>query len=220
MADECSNCGATVRAGSAFKAANDRKTEKAVAFVNFVLGGSYAELCTKCGDLPLAEAREVINREIAEKTVYCQEHIADFPMFTLSWLPATAKVKLKNMVTANITIGTGLFSEFSQGFSDMFGLVNENTGMSFKVNKGEAAARAILVMKAASVGANCIVGVDIDYGVTGNNAATVNMQGTAAFIENLSDILGDDELLMANAFNSAQSRISQLRRWKAGDLSA
>ncbi|MBW6525259.1 YbjQ family protein [Sphingomonas sp. RHCKR7] len=45
---------------------------------------------------------------------------------------------------------------------------------------------------ALASGANCILAVDIDYGTTGNNAATVNMQGTAVVIANLSAVLAED----------------------------
>ncbi|MBW6525260.1 hypothetical protein KZ813_00220 [Sphingomonas sp. RHCKR7] len=82
-----------------------------------------------------------IDREIFERTRYVEANITDFPMLTVSWLPAHAEVRIKNMVTANVTVGTGFFSEFSQGFSDFAGAVNTNSGMSYKVNKGEAAAR-------------------------------------------------------------------------------
>lgn len=220
MSDECRNCGQVIRAASTFKSANERRPQHTVDYVNFINGSAYSELCTKCGEDPLVQAYEKINVELAEKTVYCRDNITDFPMFTMSWMPSVARIELKSMITANITVGTGLFSEFSQGFSDMFGLVNENSGMSLKVNKGEASARSILVMKAAAMQANCIVGVDIDYGTTGNNSATINMQGTAAVITNLEDVMSEPEYQKAAAFHQAQMRIAQLRRWKNGSISA
>lgn len=219
MSEDCGNCGARITTGSAFKAANERKPEKVVALVNFVDGSNYGDLCARCGDPLVAKVHEGIEREISERTRFAESRIVDFPMLTLSWLPADAEVRMKNMVTANVTVGTGFFSEFSQGLSDFAGAVNTNSGMSYKVNKGEAAARSILVAKAIALGANCIVGVDIDYGTTGNNAATVNMQGTAVVISNLRTVLDDAAFARAQELQGALERITRLRRLRAGDLS-
>lgn len=218
MSDNCANCGSTITPGSTFKASNERKTPNAVAFVNFISKTTFPDLCDKCGDGPVAAAFGIIDWEIAEQTKFIQDRITDFPMFTMSWLPSTADVRLKNMITANVTVGTGFFSEFSQGFSDFTGAVNIASGMSYKVNKGETAARTILVTKAISLNANCVVGVDIDYGTTGNNAATINMQGTAAVISNLDAILHADDFAKAQALRDAYARIAQLSRWRAGDI--
>jgi len=135
---------------------------------------------------------------------------------TLAWLPSNISVKLKNMVTANITVGTGLFNEMSQSWSDAFGAVNTTGGMTGKVNKGEAAAHGLLVDQAMRMGANCLLAVDVDYGTTANNAATINMQATAASIANLEALLDKAELQSAEALQEAYRRIVQLRRWRAG----
>lgn len=220
MSDDCANCGATITPGSAFKSPNERKAPKTVAFVNFINSADFADLCGKCGEGPVATAFAAIDGEIEQRTQFTQERITDFPMFTMTWLPFHAVVKLKNMITANVTVGTGLFSEFSQGISDLTGAVNTNSGMSYKVNKGEAAARSILVNKARSMNANCIIGVDIDYGTTGNNAATINMQGTAAVVSNLDVVLDAEDFAKAKALDDAYARIAQLRRWRRGDITS
>lgn len=220
MSEECANCGARITSGSAFKAANERKPERVVALVNFVNGAQHPELCAKCGDPLLAQVHDGIDRELSERTRFVESRIVDFPMLTLSWLPGHAEVRMKNMVTANVTVGTGFLSEFSQGLSDLAGAVNTNSGMSYKVNKGEATARSILVAKAMALGANGIVGVDIDYGTTGNNAATVNMQGTAVVFANLRSVLDDDAFARAQELQDAFDRIAQLRRLRAGDTTA
>jgi len=216
MSDSCAHCGAVITQGSAFKAPNMRKPDRMVALVNFIHKAEYPDLCEKCGNLPVTQAIAVIDQKIAEQKAFIEERITDFPMFTMSWLPSSVDIKLKNMVTANVTVGTGFFNEFSQGFSDLTGAVNINSGMSHKVNKGEGAARSILITKARTLNANCIIGVDIDYGTTANNAATVNMQGTAAVIPNLEAILHADELARAESLDRAYVRIDQLRRWRTG----
>jgi uncharacterized protein YbjQ (UPF0145 family) len=147
-------------------------------------------------------------------------NVVDFPMMTISQVLAGTDCRIKSMVTANVTVGTGLFSELSQGFSDMFGATNVASGMALKVNSGEATARSILVTKAVAMGANCIIGVDVDYGTTANNAATVNMQGTAVVIRNLDAILDTDVLERFGAFEAKLARAQEITRWLAGDFAA
>lgn len=211
MSDQCGNCGAGITQGGAFKSPNVRRPAAQVAFVNFVSGTDFPELCEKCGGQPRAEAHQALDKEIEEKNAFLKRRVSDFPMFTLSWLPAHAEVRLMNMVTANITVGTGLFNEMSQSWSDAFGVINTETGMAGKVNRGEATARAILVDKALAMGANCLLAVDVDYGVTGNNAATVNMQATAAAIANLAEIMPEADFKRAQALHEAHARLTQLR---------
>jgi len=216
MSDECENCGAAISKGSAFKGENLRLQAAYVIKANFINQTTAPEMCQKCGHPALTQANETLDREIVERAAFLQQHITDFPMFTLAWLPANISVKLKNMVTANITVGTGLFNEMSQSWSDAFGAVNTTGGMTGKINKGEATARAILIDKAMRMGANCLLAVDVDYGTTANNAATINMQATAASIANLEALLDEAELQRADALQEAYRRIAQLRRWRAG----
>ncbi len=218
MADECGNCGAKIVEASTFRTGNARKSPADVKIVNFFENGEYTDLCEKCGETLVYYSRKKISEQAGALKQKLQTNIENFPMYTVSTLPEGCRVKLKNMVTANVTVGTGFFNEFSQGVSDMFGAVNVSSGMSHKVNRGEAAARSILVEKALSMGANCILAVDIDYGVTGNNAATVNMQGTAVAVENLDIVMDEQERLGVEIIVEAYRQLLRLDRWRAGDF--
>lgn len=218
MSDQCANCGKAITEGSTWKSPNSRISAKRLEWVNRISGTEYADLCDVCCGKPIEETHAILTKEIAQRTDYFQRNITAFPMFTISWLPADAKVQFKNLVTANISVGTGMFNELSQGISDLFGAVNSNSGMSLKVNQGEAAARAILVDKALKLGANCVVGVDLDYGTTVNNAATVNMQGTAAVVANLEAMMSKEDIDRAAGLREAFDHLVQLRRWSNGDL--
>lgn len=213
MTDKCKNCAAEITEGSIIKTANRRASREKTERLNSFAERPFAELCGKCGAHP---AYTYINRfeaELAEHSSYFSAHLTDFPMMTVGQLPLAAKYKIKSMVTANVTVGTGFLSEFSQGLSDMFGATNTATGMAYKVNSGEATARSIIINKAMSIGANCVIGVDVDYGTTLNNAATVNMQGTAVVIDNLSDILHEDEFGRALKIRDAYEKAKERRRW-------
>lgn len=220
MTDTCGNCGAEITQGGIFKAANERYGSRQTAILNFVTGSEYTEICESCGKEASTAAVRSLRDGLEESQKYIKENIIDFPMMTITQLPPLAKCRIQSMVTANVTVGTGFFSELSQGFSDFFGVTNVASGMALKVNSGEAKAREIIVAKAIALGANCVVAVDVDYGTTANNAATVNMQGTAVAIENL------DEILDASAFEKyaqIQANIDHMKemaRWLEGDYAA
>lgn len=218
MVQQCGNCNAAL-GGSAFRSANELKSPEKVAFVNYITRSNYPQLCGKCGGPPLDQAYEAIDAELDRQIEFVQSHISYFPMFSTAWLPPSIDVRLMPMITANVTVGTGIFNEWSQGLSDLIGAVNTSSGMSLKVNKGEATARSILVSKARDAKANCIISVDIDYGFTGNNAATINMQGTPASIRNLDSLMEPKDIENAGRLEQAFVRIAQLRRWRTGDIS-
>ena len=219
--ERCANCDAAIiEQETIFKTANRRLNAFTVQWVNFVNESGFPELCNSCGDAVAAASAETLDHEIAERQTFIENRVSDFPMFTGSWLPASADVRLKGLITANVTVGTGIFSELSQSFSDLVGAVNVSSGMSFKVNKGEASARAISVAKAVALGGNCVLGVNVDYGSTTNNAATINIQGTAAVISNLEDVLHADDLAKAQELRGAFSRLAELKRSRAGDIKA
>jgi uncharacterized protein YbjQ (UPF0145 family) len=218
MADECRNCGAKITGGGIFGTPNTVYHPKKTEIVNFVHGTDYEELCEICGVQIVGETLGNLKTEANECRAYIQDNIIDFPMMTISQVPPGASCRIKAMVTANVTVGTGLFSEVSQGFSDLFGATNINSGMALKVNSGEATARGIIANKAISMGANCVIGVDIDYGTTNNNAATVNMQGTAVVISNLSEILDSKEFDKAQKIDASYARALQISRWLLADF--
>lgn len=218
MAATCANCNAKITDGGIFGVSNLRYSTTKVQMVNFIHDTSYEELCEKCGTDIVGPTLRKLATDHESCMAYIKANIVDFPMMTISQVPPGAKCRIKGMITANATVGTGLFSEMSQGFSDMFGMTSTNSGMALKVNSGEATVRAMIANKAIAMDANCVIGVDIDYGVTNNNAATINMQGTAVSISNLSEILDDPEFVKAEEIVSAYARIKEVGRWLQDEI--
>jgi len=218
MAEQCINCGVKISDGGLLSAGNRYLSDTVLKLVNLVEGASYQALCESCGEQLRIEAQHKLNRELEERKSYLERTVPEFPMLTVDVLPGTNEYRALGLVTANVAVGTGLFNEFSQSLSDLFGAVNEQSGMAFKVNKGEAAARSILVKKALGMGANAIIGVDIDYGITTNNAATVNMQGTAVFVPNPAAVFGENAAKVSGWVDWTWKRLNQLRRWERGDV--
>ena len=219
MADECHYCGSEIRFGNLMKADNQRLSKLSVDIVNFINKTEYTELCEKCGSEIYNETIGPLQAELTAKKEYHAANIVDFPMMTVGHFPSKVEYRVKSLITANVAVGTGFFNEFSQGFSDLFGAINSTSGMAHKVNSGEAAARSILVDKALGLGANAVIGVDIDYGTTANNSATVNMQGTAVKIADLRQLLDDVQADRAGELQAAIARVRELRRWLKGNFS-
>lgn len=186
--------------------------------MNFVHGTDYEAMCAKCGKGMQSEAFSTLELEAESLKKLLAATAPDFPMMTIGVLPGQAAFRILGMVTANVAVGTGLFNEFSQGFSDFFGTVNMQSGMAGKVNKGEAAARSILAHKAIQMGANCIIGVDVDYGVTNNNAATVNMQGTAVHVQDIGAVLSAAGCAASEKISAGWGRLRDVQRWLRGQI--
>jgi uncharacterized protein YbjQ (UPF0145 family) len=218
MAELCPNCSEKITIGGVFGKPNDRLAAKTVAAINLVYATEYEGLCDRCGADMRDEAMHRLKTQMETLNKGIEQAMAAFPLLTVDVLPGANHYRALGMVTGNVTVGTGLFNEFGQGISDMFGTINQQSGMALKVNKGEAAARAIIVQKAVALGANCIIGVDIDYGITTNNAATVNMQGTAVFVPDLAAVFNQRAADVAEWLAGAMLYGPRLKRWLDGNI--
>lgn len=218
MTELCPNCSEKISDGGVFGKPNNVLPASAVAIINLVYGSAYEALCEKCGAQWRIEANHRLHTEMSLLNKGIEAAMATFPLLTVGVLPDGNRYRALGMITGNVTVGTGLFNEFSQGISDMFGAINQQSGMALKVNKGEAAARAIIVQKAVALGANCVIGVDIDYGITTNNAATVNMQGTAIVVPDLAAIFDEQTKFTAEWLQWAMQHGARLKRWVDGKI--
>lgn len=207
----CKNCDSEITDGGVFKESNRVIDEVKVKRVNFALGKNYQALCEKCGDEQIQQASSILRKEEEKIISELESRVSDFPMFTVDVLPHGTKYVLKNMVTANVTVGTFIFNEFSQAINDTLGTATSKTGTALKANKGEEAAKSILIAKAKKMKANIILGVDIDYGTTANNAVTVNMQGTAAYVENISQLIAEEEVDKLAEIENLEERLRSLQ---------
>ncbi|RYX84800.1 heavy metal-binding domain-containing protein [bacterium] len=95
------------------------------------------------------------------------------------------------MVTAQSVTGTGVISEISSSFSDFFGM--QSNKLNSKLKNGENICRAELRIEAFRIGANAIIGTDIDYAEVGGDKGMlmVCMSGTAVKLNN-PEIISDE----------------------------
>jgi len=89
--------------------------------------------------------------------------------------------KYKGIVSGEVLLGTGLFSEFSADISDIFG--TESTLFSDKLENAKKISLKKLVGKSIEAGGNAIIGVDFDYISIGRNMIGVAANGTSVIIE-------------------------------------
>jgi uncharacterized protein YbjQ (UPF0145 family) len=89
----------------------------------------------------------------------------------------------KGLVVGEVIAGVNFIKDFAAGLTNFFG----GRSGSYEDELINARAEAIREMedRAAHMGANAIVGVDIDYEVlgTGNNMLMVTVSGTAVVVE-------------------------------------
>lgn len=187
MSEKCKNCGAKIATSGFF--VNEAFDEKKIARINLGLQKNQIGGCEKCSSELLDEAGNRLRAEAVQLRSTLEKDFSGIPIFTVDVPPPGSKYYLLGMVTANVTVGTGVLNEFSQGFQDILGSTSTESGMALKSNRGELVARKIMAENAVKLGANAILGADIDYGITGNNSAVINMQGTAAFFEDLDQVL-------------------------------
>lgn len=88
----------------------------------------------------------------------------------------------KGLVTGEVIMGANIVKDIFAGFTDVFGGrsgVYEN-----ELKKAREAAIAELSQNAVALGANAVVGVDLDYETLGVNGGMlmVNVSGTAVAI--------------------------------------
>ncbi len=145
--------------------------------------------CEKCGKLAYSTSYMLFKEEFSEKRKQIRELMPFIPVVT-SQSPQNWKFDTISLVTAQSVLGTGLLSEISSSFSDIFG-ANSQT-LTDKLKTGENYCLDILRKQALELGANAILAVDVDYSEVGGAKAMlmVCMSGTAIKLHN-TEILGE-----------------------------
>lgn len=87
------------------------------------------------------------------------------------------------VISGNVVLGTGLFSEFVGSISDVLGTTS--TPFENKMEKAKEIAIEKLIIKSATIGGNAIIGVDFDFFTLSNNMIAVSANGTSVIIEEL-----------------------------------
>lgn len=183
----CPNCDENLRGG--WKS-NRLTTEKQTQYINFVFNKSQEIYCGKCSSNLLLEGPDIIYKERVKIFKYLELNISKIRIISAHF-PYGWEYDSLSIVTGQSVTGTGFVSEFKSGFSDFFG--GQSGSFNTKIAKGEQLCFSQLRSKALQLGANAIIGTDIDYGDVGEGKGMllVCTAGTAIRIKN-TEILGED----------------------------
>ncbi len=88
----------------------------------------------------------------------------------------------KGIVFGEVITGVNFFKDFGAGMRNIFG--GRSSGYEEELTKAREEALAEMENRAAALGGNAIIGVDIDYEVLGQgNMLMVSASGTAVILE-------------------------------------
>ena len=90
-------------------------------------------------------------------------------------------IKYISVISGNVVLGTGLFSEFFASIDDVLGTTS--TPFENKMEKAKEIAINKLILKSATIGGNALIGVDFDFFTLNNNMIAVSANGTSVIIE-------------------------------------
>jgi uncharacterized protein YbjQ (UPF0145 family) len=140
--------------------------------------------CSKCGEQLYQGAMAERKKEYYNLYSSISNLMPVIPVVTLQ-NPMGWEYTVIKMITAQITMGTGVFSEIASSFSDMVG--NPSKSYGEKIKAGENDCFMQLRVQALNVGANAVIGTDIDYSEMGGgkNLIMVCMAGTAIRLKNM-----------------------------------
>lgn len=95
-------------------------------------------------------------------------------------------IEYLSVISGNVVIGTGVFSEVAASISDFFGTTS--TLFENKMEKSKEIAVKKLIAKSAELGGNAIIGIDFDFFTLGNNMLAVSANGTSVTIQSVKNV--------------------------------
>ena len=112
-----------------------------------------------------------------------EQRLSSIIITTTPFIDGYKVKKYIDIESAEIVLGTGIFSEFSSSISDFLG--KRSKGFESKLQKAKKDAFTQLKYKAYQVGGNAIIGIDIDYTEFSGNRIGLIANGTIVEIEKI-----------------------------------
>lgn len=177
----CPNCGTELKSG--ILSSVSLLPEKTVMLINEYTEPKAQAYCTKCGAAPLAKAKTELVHEQSTIALKMPQLIDAVPVVSAQG-PHGWDYQVLDMVTGQSVTGTGVISEFTSSFADMFGA--QSGRMNRKLKAGEDLCFAQLRKQALDLGGNAVIATDIDYSEVGGDKGMlmVCMAGTAVVVKN------------------------------------
>lgn len=209
----CPNCNSKIELkvffnlNQSYNKERNNDSGKIIEFINAYSGKTHESYCDRCLNDVYADCKSKYNeqkKEIKDKQKASIDHIMCVSIDS----PNNWNFETIGIVTAQCTMGTGLLSELSSDWNDLFGL--ESKTMNKKVLKAEETCMNILRIKSLNLGGNAVVGVDVDYAEVGSlrGMILVCMTGTAVRIKN-TEILPEE---MQENIQQLEETVNQLKK--------
>lgn len=130
-------------------------------------------------------ASHSVQKVTDESESYGNDFNFNMPESTVDFLPGFAITKTLGVVFSECAVGTGMFSEFSAGLSDLFG--SKSKSFSKKLATVRDYAMRELRQEAVNRGGNAIIGIKLEYSTFLGNIMGVSVSGTAVIAEPIND---------------------------------
>lgn len=204
---ECPNCGAKIKTGII---SSNKLLAKALMNIikEYKKDNSNEQYCEKCGKDLFEESKKAFYEEISNLNENLEKIFDGIPVITLH-NPQNWEYDVLETVTGQSITGTGVLSEFTSSFTDLFGM--QSKAYNRKIIEGESICFAQLRKKALELGGNAIIGTDIDYTEVGGEKGMLMVcaAGTAIKIKNL-EVLGRERSDKMNEIIWIKDRLSHL----------
>lgn len=208
---ECPNCstrfgkllGFSAQGGGSIKTAEATPSDR-VKVINKILGMKQTALCTKCESPFINDVRTII-ASTADKLKGEVSHALSYvPVVTVDQ-PYQWEYQVSGLVTAQSVTGTGVFSEIGASLTDFFGM--QSGTFRIKLKQGEDYCLAQIKTAALALGANAIIGVDIDYADVGvgKGMLMVCIAGTAVRVTD--PLMNPEKARCLNTGSAAAARL-------------
>lgn len=206
----CPNCNEKIKS-SGFKSNNLLSESQANIIKEFTENESDA-YCKKCGQIKFEEAVLALESELHKLKLFVEKNLEAIPIVS-THTPHKWNYEILGVVTGQSTTGTGVFSEFTSTFTDLFGV--QSKAFNRKIASGEQLAFAQLRLKALDLGGNAIIATDIDYAELGSLKGMIMVCATGTSVKLMNtELLRDSERIL-NELITKYKRIQYLESLSA-----
>lgn len=187
--EQCPNCREAIKKGMFGE--NKLVVDERVSFINRYSSRPTEAYCDSCIETAMDSSYATLKRNYNSINRELTKEADALPILT-THTPHNWDYDSVSIVTAQTVSGTGVISEFTSGFTDLFGA--QSGAYNKKLVTAEESCFSQLRLKALSLGANAIIATDIDYAEVGSakGMLLLCMAGTAVKLKNI-EILGKDK---------------------------
>lgn len=210
----CPNCNTELKDG--FMSSVTLLDQKQTKLINEYHEHPVIGYCSKCGKELYHKYSMELRQEVNGITRKLEQLIGAVPVIS-THSPLNWDYKILSMVTGQSTTGTGVISEFTSSFTDLFGM--QSGRHNRKLKAGEDMCFAQLRKQAIDEGGNAVIATDIDYSELGDGKGMIMvcMAGTAVKLEN-TDVLGEEKSKSIDALVELNKRLRYLSKYVNEDL--